>query len=80
MDTYGPGTCIRPKELAQMIGVRPQMIFNYISAGRIPAYRCDDHNGQWCINSWDVEAFIQARTDKEQAKYDKIQRQLEGLE
>lgn len=72
--------CVRPKELADMAGVRPQMIYNYIAAGRIPAILCDQHDGHFCIDRDDAHDWLQARQDKADAKYEKIQRQLRGEE
>ncbi len=72
--------CVRPKELADMAGVKPQMIYNYISAGRISAVQCSDHDDMLCIDKDDAQAWLDAREAKAKAKYDKIQRQLRGEE
>ena len=70
--------CVRPKELAEMAGVRPQMVYNYITAGRIPAVRCSDHNDTLCVDKDDAQAWLDAREAKAKAKYEEIQRQLRG--
>ena len=70
--------CVRPRELAEMAGVRPQMIYNYIAAGRIPAIRCSQHEDQYCIDKDDAQDWLDARAAKELAKYEKIQAQLRG--
>ena len=77
MDDNSADRCVRPKELAEMAGVRPQMIYNYIAADRIPAVRCDQHKG-WCIDRDDAWDWLEAREAKAQAKYEKIQKQLRG--
>lgn len=69
--------CVSPGELAAKAGVPPQMIYNYISAGRIPAAKCSDH-ARWCIDIDDAVNWMLERREKEKAKYDKIQRQLKG--
>lgn len=70
--------CVRPKELADMAGVRPQMIHNYISAGRIPVAPCEPHKGTRCIAKNDAQAWLDVREAKAKAKYEEIQRQLRG--
>jgi len=70
--------CVRPKNLAAMAGVKPQMVYNYISAGRILAVRCSDHNNTLCVDMDDAKAWLDARQDKADAKYEEIQRQLRG--
>jgi hypothetical protein len=54
------------------------MVYNYISAGRIPAARCEEHEGTLCITKEDAEAWLTIRREKEQAKKDAIKRQLRG--
>lgn len=70
--------CVKPKDLAKEVGVRPQMIYNYIAAGRIPAARCSEHNGTLCINKDDAQVWLDVREAKAKAKYEEIQRQLRG--
>jgi len=70
--------CVRPKELADMAGGRPQMVYNYIAAGRIPAVRCSDHKNMICVDKDDAQAWLDERANKAQAKYEEIQRQLRG--
>ena len=70
--------CVRPKDLAAMAGVRPQMVYNYISAGRIPAVRCSDHNDTLCVDISDAWDWLDARQAKADKKYEEIQRQLRG--
>ncbi len=72
------GDCVRPRELAKTAGVKSQMIYNYISAGRIKARRHDEHDGTLCIEAAVADAWLQARADKAQKKYEQIQRELRG--
>jgi hypothetical protein len=61
-----------------MAGVQPQMIHNYISAGRIPAIRCTQHSGTRCIDTDDAKAWLDKRDAKEAEKMKRIKRQLRG--
>ena len=70
--------CVRPIELAEMAGVQPQMIHNYISAGRIPAIRCTQHGGTRCIDIDDAKEWLDKREAKEAEKKKRIKRQLRG--
>ncbi len=70
--------CIRPRELAKQAGVKPQMIYNYIAAGRIEAEPCGDHDGTLCIEQDVAQAWLDAREAKARAKYEQIQRELRG--
>ena len=72
------GDCVRPRELAKQAGVQPQMIYNYISAGRIQGRNCSDHDGTICIDADVAEAWLAAREAKAKAKYDQIQKELRG--
>ena len=69
--------CMSPGELAKEVGVRPQMIYNYISAGRIEAFKCEEHE-RWCILLLHAQTWINKRVAKEEAKYESIQKQLKG--
>lgn len=63
-----------PAELGNEAGCRKQMIYNYIRAGRLPAYR--DDNGRLRIRRADADAFIAARMAKARHKQEEIERQL----
>ena len=70
--------CVRPRELAKTAGVKPQMIYNYISAGRIKARPCEDHDNTLCIDADVAQAWLDARAAKAKKKYDQIQKELRG--
>ncbi len=72
------GDCVRPRELAKQAGVKPQMIYNYISAGRLQARTCNDHNGTLCIDTDVAQAWLDAREEKARKKYEQIQKELRG--
>ncbi len=74
------GDCVRPRELAKQAGVKPQMIYNYISAGRIQAWNHigGDHDGTLCIEAGVAQAWLDARAAKAKKKYEQIQRELKG--
>ncbi len=72
------GSHVRPRELAKQAGVQPQMIYNYISAGRLQARPCEDHNGTLCIDTAVAETWLAAREAKAKKKYDQIQKELRG--
>lgn len=69
--------CISPSVLAHEIGVPAQMIYNYISAGRILGFKCKKH-GRWCITEQNAQNWINKRVTKQEAKYKEIQKQLKG--
>jgi predicted site-specific integrase-resolvase len=63
-----------PAELGNEAGCRKQMIYNYIRAGRLPAYR--DQDGRLSIRRADADVFLAARAAKAERKQDEIERQL----
>ncbi len=72
------GDCVRPRELAKQAGVQPQMIYNYISAGRIKASPCGDHEGMLCVDADEAQAWLDVREAKARKKYEQIQKELRG--
>lgn len=67
---------LTPGEVGKLVGVRRQMVYNYISAGRLPAHH--DQDGRWKVYVGDAEAWLEARKAKAKAKRDEIKRQLRG--
>ena len=55
---------VKPVELAKMVGVREQMVYNYINAKRIPAKR--NQGGYWRVTK---EAAKKWATDYITRKY-----------
>jgi hypothetical protein len=47
---------LTPIQVAKLAGVRPQMVYNYISNKLIPAHRNDA--GKWAVNRADAEAWV----------------------
>jgi hypothetical protein len=67
---------VAPIELARALGVKPQMIFQYIRSGKIE-HRLSETKTK--LIPWDVAvAFVQARLQKEADKQAQIDDQLEG--
>jgi predicted site-specific integrase-resolvase len=67
---------ITPSELAKRAGVRRQMIFNYLAAGRIVGEHTPD---RWRIEEEEAERWLTERNNRLKAKQDKIKRQLRGV-
>lgn len=70
--------CISPRDLAKRAGVRPQMIYNYLLAERIPSHACAEGHTTICINLKEAEDWLDIREAKARVKYEAIQRQLRG--
>jgi hypothetical protein len=68
---------VNPIMLAQAIGVKPQMIYNYIRAGRIASVT--DNNTQKKTIAWSVAvAFAQQYLNRKAVKAAKVERELAG--
>jgi hypothetical protein len=68
---------VNPIMLAQAIGVRPQMIYNYIRSGRIASVV--DNNTQKKTIAWSVAvAFAQQYLNRKAVKAAKVERELAG--
>jgi predicted transcriptional regulator len=71
---------LSPIQVAEMAGVRPQMVYNYISGGRIEAFRNDA--GKLRITVENAEAWIEKyQTNKvvrEQKRQAKLEAELNG--
>lgn len=67
--------CVGPRYVAKRANVNPQMIYNYIRQGRIPAYECKTHERK-CIKREDMNIWLDARQAKVDAKQAKINEQL----
>jgi hypothetical protein len=68
---------INPIMLAQAIGVRPQMIYNYIRQGRIASVT--DNNTQKKTIAWSVAVdFAQKYLNRKAVKAAKVERELAG--
>jgi len=69
-------TSITPGELAKEAGIRRQMVYNYISAERIPAFRDKADSNRWKIKREDADAYLEYRKSKADKKKAEIERQL----
>ena len=69
-------TCKTPGEVGEYIGVRRQMVYNYIAAKRLSAHKHED--GRMYVTMEDMEFWHFARKAKEQRKKEAIRRQLDG--
>jgi hypothetical protein len=68
---------VNPIMLAQAIGVKPQMIYNYIRAGRIASVV--DNNTQKKTIAWSVAVdFAQQYLNRKAVKAAKVERELAG--
>jgi hypothetical protein len=68
---------VNPIMLAQAIGVRPQMIYNYIRSGRIASVM--DNNTQKKTIAWSVAVnFAQQYLNRKAVKAAKVERELAG--
>jgi hypothetical protein len=69
---------VNPIMLAQAIGVRPQMIYNYIRSGRIASVM--DNNTQKKTIAWSVAVnFAQQYLNRKAVKAAKVERELSGV-
>lgn len=73
LERYG---IVTPIGLARAVGVTPQVIYNYIRNDRIGART--NESGKKVIPRDALYEYIQKRLDKEQAKQDKLERELRG--
>ena len=69
-------TCKTPSEVGEYIGVRRQMVYNYIAAKRLSAHKHDD--GRMYVTMEDMEFWRFSREAKAKAKKEAIERQLKG--
>jgi len=67
---------VNPIVLAKCLGIRPQMVYNYIKAGRIPSVK---HNStQKIVIQWDVAVeFAQRYLNRKLRKQIELDAQLE---
>lgn len=70
---------MKATEMAEQAGVRPQMIYNYIKAERIPAERTeqgimidDEFAEEW------IASYLVSKAERERRKQQKIEAELRG--
>jgi hypothetical protein len=68
---------VTPIELANAVGKRPQMIYNYIRAGRIAAHR-NDETQKLVINLEDAQGFVRQVLNKDKGKAAQVNQQLQS--
>jgi len=74
-------TTLSPIQVAQLAGVRPQMVYNYIKAGYIEATR-DEESGKLRVdievaNAW-VEKYHTNKAVREEKRQAKLEAELAG--
>lgn len=76
MNEPGPCEYVLPLELARVIGITPQVIYNYIRTGRI---KHELVNGKIVIPITAANEYLNKRFEKEKRKHEQIERELNGL-
>jgi hypothetical protein len=66
-----------PRELAHAVGIRPQVIYNYLKTERI-GFELNS-SGKKVIPRDEVYEYLRARLTKEQAKAERIIKELRGI-